>query len=400
MKARKIAYTTVCAALAALAVGNLGSKMYKKRELQKLHDEAAADAQEYIMSKYGFSSDMTDETEYPDRQRIMKKYDTYEFSSEHDGRQFYVWVNKAPDKEVTFLDSYQYEDIAADIKSRIQQEFPASYVPYLWFGSKIEQASGLGLYGGFSEYYDGTDPGELIKQGSATIELCVAEGTLEGSGLYSWLNELGFTYCMTTFDTAEHLDEFSKLRVNGGLSSFIEYEYAAPYITDHMDNFGDEVKRLDMDVIQGEEFMYAYLPTENMGFPASEAIAPPSKLTNDYFTGFFEYGGSKYSKAYDERGFIDKPVSSPWHFDCRYGDVMIYYPLDKLSGYDIDEVRTAWFSHSGFSNNRNIEKMVIFGDYAVMRLELGDTDFMLVDMSGKDEYIPAWADNSVKTAGS
>ena len=69
---------------------------------------------------------------------------------------------------------------------------------------------------------------------------------------------------------------------------------------------------------------------------------------------------------------------------------MVYYPLEKLKGHNIDDLSVAWYSQSSCANNRNIEKFTVFGDYAVLRLELPSTRFRIVDMSGKDEYIPGW----------
>lgn len=394
MKARKTAETISLCISIALILGTIGFNIYEKIEARKLHSDAVTAAQNYLKSKYGFNAAMSDETEYPARQKWLLKHSVYEFTSEYNEKTFYVWVNKSSDNDIRCKDSYQFDDIYSDIKNRLENEFPISFISNFWLGDNDEWQTGIALYGGFSDYYDGTNLNEIImKNGKGTIKMCIAEDSFENSDIDKKLSDLNFTYCLTAFDTAEHLNEFKDFCGSGtsSFSDFIKYEYAAPYITEHIDNLSGEKTKLNIDLKYSGDFMYAYLPVENWNFPASENLDPPSKLDTNYFIDLFEFKGSKHEKAYDEREYVDTPVSEPWQFNCRYGDVMIYYPLDKLSEYDVEELGGAWYSHSGFSSNRNIEKLVVFGDYAVLRLQLGNMDFMLVDMSGKSEYTPGWA---------
>ena len=369
------------------------NEVKNKAEAKKLHDAAAAQAQEYLQSKYGFDAPMSDESEYPLRQKWLLEESVYEFSSEYDGRKFTVWVNTSDGDNIRCKDSYQFDDMYSDIKDMIVAEFPESFISDLWLGDNDEWETYISLKGGFSDYYDGTNLDEMMKKsGKGVIEVCVAESSLEDSELEKKLSELNIKYCLTAFDTAEHLDEFQKFCESGQsyLHEFTEYKYAVPYITEHIDNYSGERKTLAIDLKDCGEFKYVYLPVENTGFPESEETSPPTKMDLGLFNRGFVWKGSEYNSAYDEREYIDTPVSDPWGFETRYGDVMVYYPLEKLKGNNIDDLRFAWRSYGGFANDRDIEKFKVFGDYAVLRLEFGDTRFMIVDMSGKDEYIPGW----------
>ncbi len=393
MKARKIVIAVGISAMAAFFSYKTYNEVKNKAEAKKLHDAAAAQAQEYLQSKYGFDAPMSDESEYPLRQKWLLEESVYEFSSEYDGRKFTVWVNTSDGDNIRCKDSYQFDDMCAEFKDMIEAEFSESFISDLWLGDNDEWKTGNALYGGFSDYYDGTNLVEMIKKnGKGSISVCVAESSLEDSDIDQRLSELNFTYSLTAFDTAEHLDEFQKFCESGQsyLNEFTEYKYAVPYITEHIDNLSGEKKKLAIDLKDCGAFKYAYLPVEIRGFPESEETSPPTKMDLGLFNMGFVWGGSDYNSAYDEREYIDTPVSDPWGFETRYGDVMVYYPLEKLKGNNIDDLRFAWRSYGGFANDRNIEKLTVFGDYAVLRLEFGDTRFMIVDMSGKDEYIPGW----------
>lgn len=392
MKARKIAAAICLCILVVL----LSSIIYRKIEAKKLHDAAVTQAQDYLHSKYGFSASISDETEYPRRQQWLLKYGIYEFTSEYNGKTFSVWVNNNSENGILYKDSYQFDEMYSDIKNRLEDEFPVSFISDFWLGDNDEWDTGISLYGGFSDYYDGTNLNEIImKSGKGNITMCVAEASFESSDIDKKLSNLNFIYCLTAFDSAKHLDEFEKFigTETTAFNDYTKYKYAAPYITEHIDNLSGKKTKLNIDIKHSDDFMYAYLPVENRNFPTSGNINPPSKIDINYFIGRFEFKGSEYTKAYDEREYVNTPVSEPWQFRHRYGDVMIYYPLDKLSGYDIEELGGAWSSEgSGFVSNRNIESLVVFGDYAVLRLQFSNMDFMLVDMSGKGKYTPGWAE--------
>ena len=384
-----------CVICLCIYIALLLSQIHEKTEAKKLHDDAVTAAQGYLQSKYGFSASISDETEYPARQRLLLKYGIYEFTSEYNEKTFSVWVNKNKENGILCKDSYQLDDMYSDIKNRLEDEFPVSFISDFWLGDTDEWETGLFLHGGFSDYYDGTNLNEIItKSGKGHIDMCVAEASFEDSDIDKKLSDLNFTYCLTAFDSAEHLDEFKKFigTEKTAFYDYTQYKYAAPYITEHIDNLSGEKTKLNIDIKHSDDFMYAYLPVENRNFLASENIEPPSKLDANYFIDLFEFKGSKLTKAYDEREYVDTPVSEPWQFNCRFGDIMIYYPLDKLSEYDVEDLGGAWRSQSSIHNNRDIEKLVIFGDYAVLRLQFTNMDFMLVDMSGKDTYTPGWAE--------
>jgi transposase len=61
-------------------------------------------------------------------------------------------------------DSYQFDDMCAKFNDMIEAEFPKSYISDLWLGDDDEWKTGNSLYGGFSDYYDGTNFVEMIKK--------------------------------------------------------------------------------------------------------------------------------------------------------------------------------------------------------------------------------------------
>ena len=137
-----------------------------------------------------------------------------------------------------------------------------------------------------------------------------------------------------------------------------------------------------------DEFEYAYFPVELMALETQQDDIQPvrtyeeSKLRGRLLEIYTNYGEEKW---------LNKPLSDEYYFDGIYGDVYIYYPLDKLDGYDLNSVGLAWFSAGGMSNNRNITKAEICGDYAVYRMPFGEDYFMFVDIGGYGEYVPDYS---------
>lgn len=394
MKASKIiGIVSVCTAAVLLSVKGYG--MIKERQR---YNEAVKAAQDHLQSKYGFSSDMSDDTQYPVRQKSLKDKNIYEFSSEHNGKSFSVFVNLDDESNIRCKDSYQLDEMYNEIKGRLEAEFPDSYIANCWLGDNDEWQTGHHLYGAFYDLYDGSNLDEIMKNsGLGQIEMCVTDTSLEGSDIYSKLEELNITYCFTAFDTKEHLEEFENLNGKGkkvifDYTDYADYEYAAPYITEHIDNINGEKVSRSFCVERADEFMYTYASKNSPSdFPASEYIKSPSVIETKYFTSHFKYNGSEYKEAYDEREYVDTPLTKAWQFHNGFDDLLLYFPLDKLNGHDIEDLGCAWHSNGGFANDRNIEKLVVFGDYAVARLEMNSLEVMLVDIKGKGEYIPSWA---------
>ena len=130
------------------------------------------------------------------------------------------------------------------------------------------------------------------------------------------------------------------------------------------------------------EFEYAYFPVEWRTFSMNCRDVQAVPLDYDQLSKSFGY--------YDEQYCLSKPVSRQYSFDSSYGDVWIYYSLEKLKDYDLDKIGVAWYSCGGSLNNRDISRAEICGDYALFHLPFGEDYFMLVDNSGQEEYIPGW----------
>ena len=249
MKKESIAVSILMFISIATAIGMKCIEFHEKKEKQKLHDSAAVAAQEYLQSKYGFTSAMSDETGFPERQKVLLRDNIYEFSSEYGGKDFYVWVNKNDDSSIRCKDSYQHDEICSDIEKELKKEFPVSFISYFWIGDNDEWQTDISLHGGFSDYYTGDNLDELMKNGRASLTMCIADASIENTNVTQKLSDLNFRYCLTVFDTAEHLDEFEKFSGKSIFaSSYMDYQYAAPYFTEHRDNSGDEEHRLSIDI--------------------------------------------------------------------------------------------------------------------------------------------------------
>ena len=151
-KLRKLSTIVSLCIIGAILLGQITLRVIEKRKVEKLHDNAVTAGQAYLQTKYGFTTDLTDETEYPARQRILLGEGIYEFSAEYNGRKFYVWVNSNTDDTDKCKDSYQYEEMFSEIKNRLYAEFPTSFIHYFWIGDDDEWETSHLLNGGFSEY--------------------------------------------------------------------------------------------------------------------------------------------------------------------------------------------------------------------------------------------------------
>ncbi|MDE7294012.1 MAG: hypothetical protein K2N72_06280, partial [Oscillospiraceae bacterium] len=156
----------------------------------------------------------------------------------------------------------------------------------------------------------------------------------------------------------------------------------APYIKYRITEQNTEPEEINLQ--ECGDFKYGYFPplglSEN-GFNVGSVNI--YEFEREMFTGVFEREG--------EGEWVEKPVSGSYLFgEYSYGNICIYYPLDKLlkSGAEIENIGAAWVNHGKYFKTRGIAKAQVCGEYAVFTL-LGDgQSFMLADIGGQGEYVP------------
>ncbi|MGN0666796.1 MAG: hypothetical protein ACI4KF_09760 [Huintestinicola sp.] len=299
------------------------------------------------------------------------------FNAEHSGRDFSVFFQKQEDS-ITCFDNYQWDEIYPAAEKYIYESFPQGKIVDMRFCCKDT------VYYYFMDkdsYFDGENIADILKNSIGQLKMVCYDTSFSQSEISEVIPADSLKIEFASFDTKEHCDEYySRKRDFYGVYDFhLDLEKYAPYITDYLKMDKEDVSGFDVTIMENEEFRYAYFPVEPRKLVSkTSVIAEPvdkSKL-NDVFA------------KHGEESFLSRPISAEYYFDSIFGDVLVYYPLEKLEGYDIENVGLAWFSCGGMSNNRNIEKPQICGEYAVYNMPLGEDYFMLVDTSGMGEYVP------------
>lgn len=341
---------------------------------------ATENAVRYIRNKYGFEPEFIEEVEnifYREKIGIMH------LNFQYNGKKFMV-VSDCINDNTVCVDNYQYEEVKQALTDKILSECPngkavnvdVSYNTPLFHRFAYYQTS-VYFYG-FETYYDGSNLDEILTDCRGKVEMVFADTDLSDMDITDWLTERNIDVEFTSFDTEEHLEQFEAASAG---SSYSGYKMFAPYITDNLEIKDGKKCGLNISFQSCGDFIYSYFPISEKGFPvSSEATAEerhPEAVAQHY-------------KRYDEGEYVSKPITNAYVFNRGY-DIYIYYPLEKLKDYDIENIGVAWYSGGGQVNNRGIEKLSVCGDYAVFYLPVGADTFMLVDTSGYDEYIPGWA---------
>lgn len=343
---------------------------------------ASANAVRYVSEKYGFEPEIkklsADETFCEQNfMRLIAKYGDKEFVV------FSDYLKENP----VCADNYQYEEIKQAVTDKIFSEIPNGICADYSIATKINTLSGTSeksAFGflAFQTYYDGSNLDEVLKDCYGRIEMVFADADISDTAAANWLTEQDIDLEFTSLDTKEHLAEFEAFPSKHSILGYSSYAKFAPYITDHLEiEDGVEKHGLNISFQSCGDFIYTYFPTENKDFPVSREITI-EEAHPDYFVQHYE--------RYGEEEYVSAPITNA--YACSDGwDIYIYYPLEKLKDYDIENIGAAWYSGGGQTNNRGIEKPSVCGDYAVFSLPFNKIEFMLVDTSGYDEYIPGWA---------
>lgn len=377
-KKRKIINTVLIILWVLLCGYRVFSYFKEKHDIKVMYEQAYSNARQNIRDKYGFTPDLY-ESELNERANSIYAEHGYIFlTAKYDGKEFQVLSN-GMEKDPVSLDNYQYDEIKSALLDEVSKEFPGGkYVEcdiYEFFPWK-ETAFG---YAAFKTFYDGDNLDEVLGDGFGNISVAFADTKFTDVKVGERLQKMNIDFEFTSFDTEEHLEKFCQKPSGRYIDQYDRFKMFAPYITDHYEIKDGEVKRLDFKFQEYSDFMYSYFPAENWDFPVSEDMTV--KEGGYVSQMYWQYGEGEY---------VSKPLTNEYYFDCRYGDIYVYYPLDVLKDYDLENIGAAWYSRGGQTNNRDMEKLTVCGDYAVFSLPFDETSFMLVDTSGFEEYVPEW----------
>ncbi len=382
MKMSKKNCKPLCYSILALSFLSSGfviaDKLITKHQHKVQFAQASDNAVRYIEDKYGFDAEILGMTNDRYSWSFSEYSDEMELKMKYGDREFYVYADRTGESFECW-DDYQSEDIYSAAAEFMNKELPGGSILKMGLHSP-----GNYYYQLFDTYYDGTNIDEVLKSCSGHIEMVFADtdfSGIDGSGRF---DDYNLSLRFTSFDTAEHMEEFIRSIDNTLLFDYDynEYQKYAPYITDYFETSKDGIKRLNIKLDKTGEFEYAYFPVEWRTFAETCNSVKAERIDKDQLSE--SYG--RYNEVY----CLSKPVSKQYYFDSRYGDIWIYYPLEKLKGYDVEKLGIAWFSFGGMSNNRNISRAQICGDYAVFNIPFGEDYFMLVDNSGQEEYVPEY----------
>ncbi len=368
-KKRKIALAVCIIILVLLCGYPLFTHFKEKHDTKVMYDFAYSNARQNIRDKYGFDVELYESEWDKNANSICSKSGWIWLTAKYDGEEFQVASGCLAADRVS-LDDYQYDEIKSALLDEISKELPggktvecelSEYIPWddVHFGTSA-----------FHTFYDGNNLDKVLGNGFGNISVAFAGADFSDMHIDEWLSGLNITFEFTSFDTEEHLEEFCQ-EPSG------RYKMFAPYITDRYEIKYDGVKRLDIKLQKCGDFMYSYFFEGNWDSPVSEEIP----VTESYGIGDF----SQVFEFYGEGEYVKKPLTKSYYFDCPHGDIYVYYPLDALKDFDLENTGAAWYSCKGV---RGVEKLNVCGDYAVFSLPFEETAFMLVDTSGFDEYVP------------
>ena len=356
----------------------LGLKYYDRHKHDKDIAFASDAAERYISEKYGFEAESFGQNgdglypAYFDEDDYMVS-----FKAVYKSRDFHVVFEKHGD-ETACYDDYQWEYIYSSAEKYAGENFPNGRIMDMRFG-----CSDTCYYYLMDKdsFFDGENITDVLKKCHGQLKMAFYDTKFSHSEIEKIIPTDRIAVEFASFDTKECLDEYYKNRKDYYVYSdfYLELEKYAPYITDYIKTEKDSISGYDITILENDEFQYAYFPVEPRKLVTRVDItAEPvekSRLT-EVFT------------RYGEERSLGRPISGEYYFDSMYGDVWVYYPMEKLKEYDINNVGLAWFSSGGMSNNRDIERAQICGDYAVFNMPFGEDYFMLVDTSGLEEYVP------------
>lgn len=398
--ALKILWLVFVLAGLACSLIPLFGKIHKDQVYKREIAEASLQAVQYVRDKYGIEPELVDITE--DAALIENREPSVGsvIPMKANGREFYV-KTAISSYGVQRADSYQWNEIEAAIASEIEKLIPGGEAVEICAYNKLSNAGMLQLKNVFSEYYDGGNLEELMKDSGGNVEMVfpnVDDIDISLSGLREKLLGWGLKYKLTVFDTAERAKEFAEelRRLNEERSYYLQsgfgnyaplYRTYAPYIIGSLCYYDEEkggAKTISYDLQSYDDFKYGCFPTHLDDYAGSMKVGISCGESGEI---------AKWFGHYDEQNAVGKPLSDEYILENGYGEVVIYYPLENFEGMDIDKVGLAWFIKDSYiTNNRDIVRAEVCGDYAVFSVSASDDNmsFMLVDLDGQEDYVPEY----------
>lgn len=399
--ALKILSLVFLIACLAICLTSLFSKIHKKEVYKKELAEASSQAVEYIRDKYGFEPELVDmaEDDTFKRDNMNPSVESI-IPMKANGREFYVKTSVSS-YGVQRADSYQWNEIESAIASEIEKIVPGGEAVEIYAYNRLSSAGMFQLKYVFSEYYDGSNLEELMKDSRGNVEMVfpnVDDVDISLSSLCEKLRGWGLKYKLTVFDTSERAREFAEnlRRLNEDYNYLLQinlgnyaplYNIYAPYIIKSLYYYDEEkggAKTISFDLQSFDDFKYGYFPTHLDDYKGSVKVGVSCGESGEI---------AKWFAHYDEQNAVGKPLSDEYILENGYGEVAIYYPLKKFEGIDINKIGLAWFIKDSYiTNNRDIARAEICGDYAVFLISAPDDDmsFMLIDLDGQEDYVPEY----------
>lgn len=357
-----------------------GVRYYYRHKHDKDIAFAKAEAEDHIAEKYGFEDISLERDEvYPTYFTDNNNFSTA-FSANCGGEEFSVVFYKENGKAECF-DNYQQEEIRAALEKYFCENFPKGSIISMNF-------SGKGVpypYVGFmykDVFFDGENIAGILSECQGKLEMAFYDTEFSQSDIENIIpKDSRLEAEFASFDTKELCDEcISDAKEQIRYTHFyLMLEKYAPHLTDYIYIKNDGVNGFNVDIMENDEFLYAYFPVEPRKLATRTDITAEPVKTGKVTEIFTRHG---------EENYLGKQLSVEYYFDSLYGDVWIYYPLEKLDGSDIEKVGLAWFSAGGMSDNHNIEKARVCGDYAVFNMPYGEDCFRLVYSENLAEYEP------------
>ncbi|MBQ8569546.1 MAG: hypothetical protein IJ446_10060 [Oscillospiraceae bacterium] len=382
IKPERVILIVLAVIILLISLSNFLRYQEKQKKLNENYKRVSEITSEYIREKYGFNAQFID-TEYAsDLENFGEPGSCVYVHMKYGDTDFGV-VTYMNEEKPCCSDNYQYGIISQAAEEYIDGLLPGGKIieiNYYKTYYKTNLYSSLYPLNVAEEYFDGSNITEFLSSYNVRLEMVFADTVFTRE----YIEKLpgNFEAELTSFDTEEHRDEFFykiKAYDKRAFYKYNDYQKYAPHITDHFSNLNDEVTRLDIKLLETEEFTYAYFPAEQRSYAKSE----------DRIKAEVSHDNTLYQiyKKHNEEKWISRPVSKEYCFDSIYGDIWIYYPVDSLGEYTCEDIGLAWFSKGGMSNNRDISKAEICGDYAVFNIQFGEAHFMLTDISGMEEYV-------------
>ena len=270
-------------------------KYYYRHKHDKDIALAKAEAEEHIAEKYGFEDIILERDEvYPTYFTDKNNFSTA-FSAICGGEEFSIVFYKENSKAECF-DNYRQEEIRAALEKYFCENFPNGSIVSLYF-------SGKGVpypYGGFmykDVFFDGENTAEILSECHGKLEMAFYDTEFSQSDIERIIpQDSRLKVEFVSFDTKELCGECVS-----GAKEQIQYtnfylilEKYAPHLTDYIYIKNDGTNGFDVDIMENDEFLYAYFPVEPRKLATRTDIAAEPVGTSKVTEIFTRYGEENY----------------------------------------------------------------------------------------------------------